>query len=62
MPRHFILSDFCLLPSALFRFGSMPSYPGVSMEGKPSVQEAVFIFQEYVKAVLYPVRHGVWVW
>jgi hypothetical protein len=43
-------------------FGSMPSYPGVSMEGKPSVQEAVFIIQEYVKAVLYPVRHGVWVW
>jgi uncharacterized SAM-binding protein YcdF (DUF218 family) len=43
-------------------FGSMPFYPGTSMKGKPSVQEAVFIFQEYVKAVLYPVRHGVWVW
>ena len=40
----------------------MPSYPGVSMEGKPSVQEVVFIIQEYVKAVLYPLRHGVWVW
>jgi hypothetical protein len=30
--------------------------------GKPSVQEAVFIFQEYVKAGLYPALHGVWAW
>jgi hypothetical protein len=42
--------------------GSMPFYAGTGMEGKPSVQEAVFIIQEYVKAVLNSVRHGVWVW
>jgi hypothetical protein len=43
-------------------WSSVPSYPGVSMDGKPSVQEAVFIFQEYVKVALYPVLHGVWAW
>jgi uncharacterized SAM-binding protein YcdF (DUF218 family) len=43
-------------------WSSVPSYPGVSMDGKPSVQEAVFILQEYVKVALYPVLHGVWAW
>ena len=41
-------------------FYSMPSYNGISMENKPGLSEAFYVFSEYLKTAWYVLRHGIW--
>jgi uncharacterized SAM-binding protein YcdF (DUF218 family) len=43
-------------------FRSMPSYNGVSMDKKPGIGEAFYVFAEYAKFCVYGVRYGIWPW
>ena len=43
-------------------FFSAPAYHGLRMPSKPSVSEAIFIFEEYFKIIRYAVQYGIWPW
>ena len=43
-------------------FLSAPAYHGLSMSSKPSLSEAVFIFEEYFKIIRYAVQYGIMPW